>query len=272
MRVALSVFMTVAFVSSTATAQQVHFFLASPSATNDATDCLSAANAGVNPIVATALPFVEVTLCMQLHESRLADGVGTYGGGLDLDSMGSLAGGPGLLTVFNPAGRWGFVQNGTPGSPPDPYSGMLAVTADLISEDTPGDWQNPVGPIFRIATGNLTIFSAGYVKINIPEGGAIGANDPAGALGGAFGWSDTGVPDISGIGSNLAGTVPGPQANYSELGAGDPSYGFILSDLNINGGGVTTSVPDLYIIPEPSTFILLALFGVVGRRQHSMTA
>lgn len=251
-------------MASVANAAQVHIFLAAGGATNGATDCLSAANAGVNPELPAGPGASTLFVCMQLNSAQLA-GAGAFGGNIDIDSTVGLNGGPGALVVNNPSSRWGSPTNGTAGAGPDAYSGMLLNAAVAVTAASPSDAANGNGPIFLIASGSINYGAGGAAWINLPANGAFGGNDPAGALGGAFGWAAPGVPDIGGIGSDINGT-PGVQASYADLGAGDPSYGFILSDLG--GTGVRTGLADLTVLPEPATLALLGLGGLLIRRKR----
>lgn len=250
-------------MASVANAVQVHFFLAAGGASNGATTCLNAANLGVNPELPAGPGASTLFVCMQLNGAQLA-GAGTFDGGVDIDSAG-IDGGPGNLVVNNPGARWGATLPGLPGLAPNAYSGMIATTASAVTAGSANDGANGNGPIFMIASGSISYGAGGAAWINLPVNGAIGGNDPAGALGGAFGWADPGVPDIGGIGSDING-LPGAQASYADLGAGDPSYGFILSDLG--GTGVTTGRADLTVLPEPATLALLGLGGLLIRRKR----
>lgn len=266
MRKALLGAVIVATVASLANAAQVQLFLASPQSTNLATSGAGAYAAQQNPVLPAGPGSATIELWMALNGAELgpigilgATNLGVMGAG---SAIGSAAG---PMPVNNPASRWPANAPGAANVGPMVWDGLGFLRSGGLPL-SPDDAGNVIGGIalFRIGTGTINYGGAdGSMFIALGGGsGIVASNDATGTAGLAFGWADVGGIDLSSFTQDNGGGA-GPNPNFDD---NNPQFGWIGAALG--GAPVVSLVPDLTILPEPTTLALLGVAGLFIRRRR----
>ncbi len=246
-------------IASYASGAEVLFFLASPASSNAATSGAGALGAGLNPSIDTSggpgCATLELWMYLDSAEMMAGSGAGgTYGvtgGGLDVTGGGthSIA-----LTVNNPGGRWAGTANAPAGAD---YNGMGFLNIGSPVGPGAADDDGSFVGLFRIASGDIcwTLGEESDVFVEIPAGGAIGGSNSDGTAVGGIGFT---------AGPLAGGGAPDQTSPHPDL---DTAYGtgFYLAS---PGGAIRSLVPDLRLVPEPTTLALLGLAGLLVRRRR----